>query len=133
MSIEKVVYVSHEFGGKQENADKVATLVTELSNLYPTICFMSPIHAFGLFAMIPNLLVALLNSIVIFPKDIFNARKLLVVKLIFGPLHAFVEMTGDTPLSFFLVCLIVPIIAGAGYLMGYYGIYPMARFLGKKE
>ena len=47
MSIEKVVYVSHEFGGKQENADKVATLVTELSNLYPTICFISPIHAFG--------------------------------------------------------------------------------------
>jgi len=88
---------------------------------------------YGLFAMIPNLLVALLNSIVIFPKDIFNARKLLVVKLIFGPLHAFVEMTGDTPLSFFLVCLIVPIIAGAGYLMGYYGIYPMARFLSKKE
>ena len=37
---------------------------------------------YGLFAMIPNLLVALLNSIVIFPKDIFNAR-LLVVKLIF--------------------------------------------------
>ena len=45
--IEKVVYVSHEYDGKQENADKVATLVTELSNLYPTICFMSPAHAFG--------------------------------------------------------------------------------------
>ena len=45
--IEKVVYICHEFGGKQENADKVATLVRELSNLYPTICFISPIHAFG--------------------------------------------------------------------------------------
>jgi hypothetical protein len=45
--IEKVVYICHEFGSKQENADKVATLVRELSNLYPTICFISPIHAFG--------------------------------------------------------------------------------------
>ncbi len=45
--IEKVVYVSHEFGGKQENADKVAKLVTELTLFHPEICFISPIHAFG--------------------------------------------------------------------------------------
>ena len=31
----------------KKNADKVATLVRELSDLYPTICFISPIHAFG--------------------------------------------------------------------------------------
>lgn len=45
--IEKVVYISHQFGGKKENYDKVTELVTKLSIMYPEICFVSPIHATG--------------------------------------------------------------------------------------
>ncbi len=45
--IEKVVYVCHEFGGKKENAEKVARLIEQFVNVYPNICFISPIHAFG--------------------------------------------------------------------------------------
>lgn len=88
---------------------------------------------YGLIGMVPNFLIAVLNSVIIFQNEIFNSRKLLAVKLFFGPLHAFIELTGDTSISFYLVCLIVPIIAGAGYIAGYYGIYPIARLLGKKR
>ena len=47
MEIEKVVYICHQFGGKQENADKVAFLITKLTALYPEVAFFSPIHALG--------------------------------------------------------------------------------------
>jgi len=82
--------------------------------------------------MIPNFIVAVLNAVLVFPSETFNARRLLAVKLFFGPLHSFIELTGDTVYSFFIVCLIVPIIACTGYLAGYYGIYPFAKMLGKK-
>ncbi len=87
---------------------------------------------YGLVAMIPNFIVAVLNAVLVFPSETFNARRLLAVKLFFGPLHSFIELTGDTVYSFFIVCLIVPIIACTGYLAGYYGIYPFAKMLGKK-
>ena len=44
--IDKVVYVCHEFGVK-ENAEKVARLIELFVNVYPNICFMSLIHTFG--------------------------------------------------------------------------------------
>jgi len=45
--IEKVVYVCHEFGGKKENAERVARLIRLFANVYSNICFISPIHTFG--------------------------------------------------------------------------------------
>jgi len=47
--MEKLVYICHEFGGKQENADKVATLIKKLIAIHPNICFLSPHHAIGFF------------------------------------------------------------------------------------
>lgn len=46
-NIDKVVYICHEFGGKQENALKIEHLIKELSLIYPDICFISPVHTFG--------------------------------------------------------------------------------------
>lgn len=88
---------------------------------------------YGLTAMIPHFIVALLNQLLVFQNEIASSRKLLTVKIFFGPLHAFVELTGDTPLSFYLVCFVIPIIAGAGYMAGYFGFYPFARMLGKSN
>ena len=45
--INKVVYVCHEFGGKKENAEKVARLIELFFDVYPNICFVSPIRTFG--------------------------------------------------------------------------------------
>lgn len=45
----KRVYICHEFGGKQESADRVAAIIREFIKWYPDICFMSPIHAFGFY------------------------------------------------------------------------------------
>jgi hypothetical protein len=45
--IDKVVYICHEFGGKKENAEKVARLIELFVDIYPNIRFISPIHAFG--------------------------------------------------------------------------------------
>lgn len=46
---DKLVYICHEFGGKQENADKVAELIKKLIKVYSNICFLSPHHATGFF------------------------------------------------------------------------------------
>lgn len=46
---DKLVYICHEFGGKQENVEKVTKLVRSLIKAYPDICFLSPIHATGFF------------------------------------------------------------------------------------
>jgi len=45
--MEKLVYICHEFGGKQENVEKVTKLIRKLIKSYPSICFLSPIHATG--------------------------------------------------------------------------------------
>lgn len=45
--IEKVVYICHEFGGKKANYDKITRLVVQLSELYPEVLFLSPVHAVG--------------------------------------------------------------------------------------
>lgn len=45
----KLVYICHEFGGKRENADKVAMLIKKLIDAFPDICFLSPIHSLGFF------------------------------------------------------------------------------------
>ncbi len=47
--MEKLVYICHVFGGKQENIDKVTKLIRKLIRTYPNICFLSPIHATGFF------------------------------------------------------------------------------------
>ena len=40
-----LVYVSHPYGGKQENEVKADVIVRALQIVYPTVCFVSPIHA----------------------------------------------------------------------------------------
>lgn len=47
--MEKLVYICHEFGGKQENIERVTKLIKKLIRVYPDICFLSPIHATGFF------------------------------------------------------------------------------------
>ena len=44
---DKLIYICHEYGGKQENADKVAGLIERLIKAFPKYCFLSPIHATG--------------------------------------------------------------------------------------
>jgi len=44
---ESVVYVSHPYGGKKENEEKVAEIINQLSKEYPTYLFISPIHSFS--------------------------------------------------------------------------------------
>lgn len=45
--INKVIYVCHEFGGKQENLDKVEELIKRLIEAYPNTFFISPLHTTG--------------------------------------------------------------------------------------
>lgn len=44
---DKLVYICHEFGGKEENLNKVTRLIRKLVKAYPNVCFLSPIHATG--------------------------------------------------------------------------------------
>ena len=45
--MDKLVYICHEFGGKQENIDRVGELVKGLLKVHPEYCFLSPLHATG--------------------------------------------------------------------------------------
>lgn len=42
-----VIYLSHAFGGKQENADEVAEIIRTLRKKLSDALFISPIHCFG--------------------------------------------------------------------------------------
>ena len=44
---EKVIYISHPYGGLNENKEKVEKLIKRLTKKYPEYCFVSPIHTFG--------------------------------------------------------------------------------------
>ena len=44
---EKIVYVSHPYGGLKENEEKVASLIQSLMKKFPNFLFISPIHAFS--------------------------------------------------------------------------------------
>ena len=41
----KIYYVSHPYGGKQENEAKADVIVRALQTEYPDVCFVSPVHA----------------------------------------------------------------------------------------
>lgn len=43
----KLIYISHPYGGKEENKLKIEGIIKELSRQYPKYVFASPIHCFG--------------------------------------------------------------------------------------
>lgn len=44
---DKVVYISHAYGGKPENKAEVEELIKTAQKRHPNHLFISPIHAFG--------------------------------------------------------------------------------------
>ena len=44
---DKVIYISHPYGGKSKNEKKVGKLINSLQKQYPNYLFISPIHAFS--------------------------------------------------------------------------------------
>ena len=41
------IYVSHAFGGKQENIDEITSIIREARKHFPNALFVSPVHCFG--------------------------------------------------------------------------------------
>jgi hypothetical protein len=41
------VYLSHKYGGKKENFDRVTQIANRLQKEHPEHCFISPLHAFS--------------------------------------------------------------------------------------
>ena len=42
-----MVYVSHAFGGNEDNKQRIEDIVKVLTKIYPDKIFISPVHAFG--------------------------------------------------------------------------------------
>lgn len=42
-----MIYISHPYGGKEENMKEVEGIIHSLVSAYPGITFVSPIHAFS--------------------------------------------------------------------------------------
>lgn len=47
MRYDRVIYVSHPYGGLSKNAEETADIILKLQKDYPTYLFISPIHAFS--------------------------------------------------------------------------------------
>ena len=43
----RVIYISHPYGGKKENKDKIEKTILDLQKQYPDYLFISPVHAFS--------------------------------------------------------------------------------------
>ena len=43
----KSIYISHVYGGNQDNKDKVEAIIKQLVKQHPHYLFISPIHALG--------------------------------------------------------------------------------------
>jgi hypothetical protein len=43
----KVVYISHEYGGKWRNKREIGKIIKALVFFYPDVIFVSPVHCFG--------------------------------------------------------------------------------------
>ena len=44
---EKVIYISHKFGGDKNNIEEIENIVRCLVKIHPQYLFVSPVHAFG--------------------------------------------------------------------------------------
>lgn len=44
---EKVVYISHPYGGRDSNKQDIENAILRLNKLYPTYLFLSPVNTFG--------------------------------------------------------------------------------------
>ena len=42
-----IVYISHPYGGKQENLIRISNIMIVLNKLFPDYLFVSPVHAFN--------------------------------------------------------------------------------------
>ena len=45
--IKKIIYLSHNYGGKESNKKHIETVIKSLVKRYPDYTFLSPVHAFG--------------------------------------------------------------------------------------
>lgn len=46
-NFKSIIYISHPYGGAQENEHKIASIINELIKQYPNHLFVSPVHAFS--------------------------------------------------------------------------------------
>lgn len=45
--IQKIIYLSHNYGGKELNKKHIEAVIKSLVKRYPDYTFLSPVHAFG--------------------------------------------------------------------------------------
>ena len=45
--IQKIIYLSHNYGGKESNKKHIETVIKSLVKRYPDYTFLSPVHALG--------------------------------------------------------------------------------------
>lgn len=48
----EIIYISHPYGGKKENEDRVAQILLKLQREYPDYLFISPIHCYSLLFLV---------------------------------------------------------------------------------
>lgn len=46
---EKVIYISHAYGGKESNLKEIENIIRDCRKQFPNYLFVSPCHAFGFF------------------------------------------------------------------------------------
>ena len=84
---------------------------------YPMKGFVYGVIGFFPFALLESI------SVLIIFKDQFGDRiKHVFINILMGPLYFIIRFLGESPLSYILASLVIPLVAMLGYLAGYYGL-----------
>lgn len=75
---------------------------------------------YGLVGFSPIILIGLIYPLVNFGNEFYDRAKHLLFNTLLGPVYGFISLGGEAWWAYAGAILIVPVIAGLGYLAGYY-------------
>lgn len=88
---------------------------------------------YGLFAIIPVVLVTGVLSLLHFDDSTMDRLRHLVINTLLGPMYFIVGWMKESFLGYAAAILVIPVLAMLGYLAGYFGIHIIKTVFKKKE
>ncbi len=81
---------------------------------------------YGLIGIVPIFIIQLLYYVISVPEEAITLKRR-VIQALTGPLYWLAKIISQEIWAYHLVLLIVPVIAGLGYIAGYHGFYIMKK------
>jgi len=81
---------------------------------------------YGIIGTLPLFLIQMIYYVVVLPEE-FDILKKRVLQAFTGPLYWLAKFISQEAWAYHLVLLVIPVIAGLGYLAGYHGFYILKK------